>query len=403
MILPKKQRTPGRVFGDPRPRVLATIPHYRKGRDVIMTHPPTNSYQVLDLFAGPGGWDEGARLVGIEGIVGLELDPDACATAVAAGFARVQCDIREADPAPYAGIIGLIASPPCQTFTDAGKGEGQGSLEDLGRALVLVGDGMPVADAVVAVGLDAADPRSALILEPMRFTRALKPRWIAFEEVCQALPVWETYGDILRRLGYSVWTGILNAANYGVPQSRKRAFLMASLDGTVQPPIPTHAAEADWGLFDERQPWVTMADALGWGPEECRAANLLAPAPARNPDRALWPLHRPATTVVRSFRPDVIATPGYRQAGDGPRQNQPGSIGVSPEQMCVLQGIRTDYPFIAKGATKRLSLIGAVVPPPWASAILAPLVAMSASACVECGNDDPCAGWHLCSDCLEAA
>lgn len=365
----------------------------------IATLPP----YILDLFAGPGGWDEGLRLIGVHDVLGLELDPDACATAIAAGFMRVQCDIRKADPLAYLGVVGLIASPPCQTFTDAGKGEGQASLDDLAMALVLVADGMDVAAAVVECGLDASDPRSALILEPLRFIRALRPRWIAFEEVTQALPVWETYADILRRQGYSVWTGILNAADYGVPQKRKRAFLMASLDGLVQPPVPTHAKEADWGLFDDREEWVTMADALAWGPEECRAANLNAPPAAHDPDRALWPLHRPATTVVRSFRPDVIAAPGYRQAGDGPRQNTPGSVAVTPEQMCTLQGIRTDYPFTAKGETKRLSLIGAVLPPPWAAAILRPLVEMSASACRECGNDDPCEGYAYCSDCMEAA
>lgn len=358
---------------------------------------------VIDLFAGPGGWDEGLRLIGVHDVLGFEHDPDACETAIRAGFQRVQIDVRKVEPLAYLGVVGLIASPPCQTFTDAGKSEGQASLDDLRRALVLVADGMAVADAVVAVGLDEADPRSALILEPMRFAVALKPRWIAFEEVTQALPVWETYADILRDLGYSVWTGILNAANYGVPQSRKRAFLMASLDGTVTPPVPTHAAEADWGLFDEREPWVTMAEALGWGPEECRAHNLNAPEPAHDPDRALWPLHRPATTVVRSFRPDVIASPGYRQAGDGPRQNQPGSIGVTDEQMCVLQGIRTDYPFTANGANKRRSLIGAILPPPWAAAILGPLVEMSKSACRECGNDDPSEGFAYCTDCMEEA
>ena len=358
-------------------------------------------YHFIDLFAGPGGWDEGMRLLNVEGGIGLELDADACETAIRAGFMRERCDIRTVDPRRFLGIVGLIASPPCQTFTDAGKGEGQASLDDLCHALVLVADGMPCAEAAAACGLDAGDPRSTLVLEPMRFIRALRPRWVAFEEVVQVLPVWEAYADILRRLGYSVWTGLLNAANYGVPQSRKRAFLMASLDGAVHPPVPTHAAEADEGLFDARLPWVTMAEALGWGPDECRAANLLAPEPAHDPDRALWPLHRPATTVVRSFRPDVIAAPGYRQAGDGPRQNTPGSIGVTDEQMCVLQGIRTDYPFTAKGANKRRSLIGAILPPPWAAAILGPLVAMSQSACRECGNDDPCEGYAYCSDCME--
>lgn len=356
---------------------------------------------ILDLFAGPGGWDEGLRLLGVMHVDGLETDPDACATAIAAGFKRTQVDVRKADPRLWLRAVGLIASPPCQSFTDAGKGEGQNSIADLIRALSLVALGWPVDDAVTACDLDDADPRSALTLEPMRYIRVIKPRWIAFEEVVQVLPVWEAYADILRTLGYSVWAGILNAADYGVPQARKRAFLLASLDGVVHPPVPTHAPEADWGLFDERLPWVTMAQALGWGPDECRAANLRAPAPAHDADRALWPLHRPATTVVRSFRPDVIASPGYRQAGDGPRQNQAGSIGVTPEEMCVLQGIRPDYPFTAKGETKRLSLIGAVLPPPWAAAILRPLIALSVVACLECGNDDPCEGYFLCSDCLE--
>lgn len=368
-----------------------------------MTLPP----YALDLFAGPGGWDEGLRLIGVEDVVGLEYDADACATAAAAGHQRVKVDIRAADPAAYLGVVGLIASPPCQTFTDAGQNaggqsEGQNSLAGLTKALEAVADGMLVDAAVASVDLDEADPRSALILEPMRFVRVLRPQWIAFEEVKQALPVWEAYGDILQRLGYSVWTGILNAANYGVPQSRKRAFLMASRDGKVQPPVPTHSVEADEGLFDTRLPWITMAEALGWGPEECRAHNLNAPEGAHDPDLALWPLHRPATTVVRSFRPDVIAAPGHRGFGAPPRQNTPGSIGVTPEQMCVLQGIRTDYPFTAKGETKRLSLIGAVLPPPWASAILRPLVEMSAGACRECGNDDPCEGYAYCSDCMEA-
>jgi DNA (cytosine-5)-methyltransferase 1 len=358
---------------------------------------------VLDLFAGPGGWDEGLNLLGIHDVIGIEQDPDACATAIAAGFMRLQADVRTVDPRQFRGVIGMLASPPCQTFTPAGKGEGQGSLEDLVRALLLVADGTPVADAVVSVGLDAADPRSSLVLEPMRFIRILQPRWIAFEEVVPVLPVWEAYADILRGLGYSVWTGILNAANYGVPQSRKRSFLMASLDYTVTPPVATHAAEADWGLFDERLPWVRMAEALGWDGEDCRLANALAPAAAVDPDRSLWPLHRPATTVVRSFRPDVIAAPGYRQAGDGPRQNTPGSIAVTPEQMCVLQGIRTNFPFTAKGATKRLSLIGAILPPPWAAAILGPLAERTHFACIECGNDDPCIGYARCSDCMEAA
>jgi DNA (cytosine-5)-methyltransferase 1 len=74
--------------------------------------------------------------------------------------------------------------------------------------------------------------------------------------------------------GYPTWTGVLHAEQYGVAQTRRRAILMASLDGPVTPPAPTHArynprkerlataAEA------ELLPWVSMADALGWGPSD---------------------------------------------------------------------------------------------------------------------------------------
>lgn len=358
---------------------------------------------ILDLFAGPGGWDEGLSLLGIDNVVGIELDPDACATAEAAGHSRIKADIRTVDPVDFAGIVGLIASPPCQTFTDAGKGQGQGSLEALVEALRLVANGSSCDEAAKACGLDAGDPRTTLVLEPMRFIRDLKPRWIAFEEVVQVLPVWEGYADLLKGFGYSTWAGILNAANYGVPQSRKRSFMLASLDVQVSPPTPSHARSADEGLFDVRLPWVTMADALNWDEDACRLHNLNAPEPAHDPDKALWPLGRPATTVVRSFRPDVIAAPGYRQAGDGPRQNTPGSIGVTPEQMCILQGIRTDYPF-SGSPTKQGSLIGAILPPPWAAAILAPLVdSVPAPICHECGNDHATYRQSACLDCLEIA
>jgi DNA (cytosine-5)-methyltransferase 1 len=211
----------------------------------------------------------------------------------------------------------------------------------------------------------------------MRFIVAKRPRWIAMEEVKQVLPVWEVYASILRRLGYSCWAGRLNAANFGLPQARKRAFFLASLDGQVHPPQPTHAEQADEGLFDSRLPWVTMAQALDWSAEDCIAANKRAGEKAYDPTLAMWPLSRPATTVVRSFRPDVIAAPGYRTLGSASRQNAPGSVAVTPEEMCILQGIRTDYPFTAPSAGKKLSLIGAVLPPTWAAQILRPLISLS--------------------------
>lgn len=103
-----------------------------------------------------------------------------------------------------------------------------------------------------------------------------------------------------------------------------------------------------------------MAQALGWS--ETPPDDLTA-----------WAWRRPATTIVRSFRPEIVAAPGFRLKGDPSRQNAPGSIECSLDQLCTLQGLRTDYPF-AGAAGKQLNLVGAILPPPWAAAILSPLL-----------------------------
>jgi DNA (cytosine-5)-methyltransferase 1 len=63
-----------------------------------------------------------------------------------------------------------------------------------------------------------------------------------------------------------VWTGVLNAADYGVPQTRRRAILIASRVRDVSAPDPTHTQTPGGDhLFGEALPrWVSMADALGW-------------------------------------------------------------------------------------------------------------------------------------------
>ena len=83
-----------------------------------MTIPAT----TVDLFAGPGGWAEGLRLLGLTE-AGLERDAAACATRVAAGHRMtVRCDVAAYPTAPFAGRARtVIASPPCQAWSRAGK------------------------------------------------------------------------------------------------------------------------------------------------------------------------------------------------------------------------------------------------------------------------------------------
>lgn len=225
---------------------------------------------ILDLFAGPGGWDTGLRYAGHAGfIVGIEHDAAACATAVAAGHPRIRADVATYPTAPFVGKVdGLIASPPCQAWSSAGERRGERDKAAVFRRMLAYAAGLAPSEH------RWADERSALTAEPIRWVVDLLPRWIAFEQVPAVLPLWQYAAELLRVLGYQAWAGVLSAEQYGVPQTRKRAILIARRDGLpVGPPTPTHqayragrdVATAPDLFGDPLPPPVSMAQALGWG------------------------------------------------------------------------------------------------------------------------------------------
>ncbi|WP_406186139.1 DNA cytosine methyltransferase [Streptomyces sp. NBC_01006] len=223
---------------------------------------------VFDLFAGPGGWSHALAVLGVRD-VGLEWDKWACKTRVRAGQLTIRTDVAAYPVWPMVGRTdGFIASPPCQAWSMAGKRLGLVDQPLVHQAVADLADGR---DTRVKLLAACKDPRSLLAAEPMRYLHALhsagEPEWIAMEEVPDVLPLWRQYAVILRGWGFSVWTGILNAADYGVPQTRKRAILLASRTRTAEPPLPTHAQAAEpESLFGPgREKWVSMAEALGWG------------------------------------------------------------------------------------------------------------------------------------------
>jgi len=216
---------------------------------------------AIDLCAGIG-WSVATRSLGISEL-GIEIMPEAIATRDAMGC--VTQDVSIADlPDSFCTQAPLqIAGPPCQTFSPAGNGEGRRALgEVLHRVAVFGSTG-------VLVRGGSGDPRTWLVLEPLRLAVHGMPTFIVWEQVSPVLPVWEACAVVLRSAGYSVWTGNLYSEQYGVPQTRKRAFLIARLDGKVAaPPVPTHSRyhnrtpdKMDPGVL----PWVSMAQALGWG------------------------------------------------------------------------------------------------------------------------------------------
>lgn len=223
---------------------------------------------ILDLFAGPGGWSHALTVLGARDI-GLEWDTWACKTRARAGQLTIQTDVARYPVWIFSGrVLGLIASPPCQAWSMAGKRLGLVDQPLVHQAVTDLAAGRDTRQQLLAA---CADPRSLLAAEPMRYLHALnvvgEPEWVAMEEVPDVLPLWKQYAAVLRTWGFSVWTGILNAADYGVPQTRRRAIFLASRVRTAEPPPPTHAqiTEPESLFGPGRARWVSMAEALGWG------------------------------------------------------------------------------------------------------------------------------------------
>lgn len=211
--------------------------------------------KTLDLFAGPGGWDEGARLLGVNlGIVGYELSAEACATAVAAGHRREHVDVRSLDLADFVSTSGAIMSPPCPTFSDAGRRTGRGA--DYQRVLdvwTAIGWGVEMHEAMTAVD-DVQDPRTALLAFAGAWALALPSlEWLVMEQVPAVEFAWEDLAAELSAAGWE-WADVfrVEASDYGLPSRRKRVFLTARRHTPGQ------------GGVGLPQCQVSMAEALGW-------------------------------------------------------------------------------------------------------------------------------------------
>lgn len=387
---------------------------------------------VIDLFAGPGGWDLGARALGIDPL-GIEWDDAACETRQAAGLRTMQADVAglsprgvaaEFTPWPMEPLWGLIASPPCQAWSMAGKGGGRRDKDHVVRC---AGELVAGADTRAEHAEQCEDPRSILVVEPLRWALALQPEWVAFEQVPPVLELWSMFAQILALRGYSTWTGVLEAERYGVPQTRERAILLARRSGAVAPPRPTHQRYVpgepqrhDHTLDGEILPWVSMADALGWdggalrlnrgegmldrhGPRrdtpmrepapcitsKARSASwvlrtgqlsrvgggvkeyerpMTEPAPTvLTTARCGWVFDRPATTVAGDPR---IWPPGHKKNADDERAGRDGygdragtdAVRVTIEQASILQTFPPDYPWQGT-KTKQFEQVGNAVPP----------------------------------------
>lgn len=169
--------------------------------------------RAIDLFCGAGGSSWGAREAGVEIVAGFDRWDLALRT-FQDNFpeaAIYRGDLRRISARKVARELGridlIIASPECRGHTPA-RGNRQPPADSTGTAF-----------------------------EVVRFARALRPRWIVIENVPH-MRSWNRYPEFLVRLeslGYIIREQVLDSRDFGVPQSRKRLFIMCDRD--CVPPV----------------------------------------------------------------------------------------------------------------------------------------------------------------------
>jgi DNA (cytosine-5)-methyltransferase 1 len=220
----------------------------------------------VDLFAGPGGLDVAAHWLGLD-VDGIEWDANACATRQEAGLRTWQGDVRDYNPSNFKTATVLAGGPPCQTYTVAGDGAGRRALEQVLKFVKRMAAGEDVKEDLVHL----KDERTGLVLEPLRwaldaFKNGHPYEAIVLEQVPAVLPVWYAVREALEGIGYKADCGILHTEMFGVPQTRRRAILIARRDRKPSLPTPTHRlyrkgvppSQGDPSLL----PWATMGEAV---------------------------------------------------------------------------------------------------------------------------------------------
>lgn len=175
----------------------------------------------VDLFCGAGGLTHGFVLEGVPVVAGIDLDPACRFPYEANNQARfIQRDIREVTEDELKALFGdadlkiLAGCAPCQPFSTYAQ-----RYEPDGRK-----------------------GRWGLLYEFARLAKGSKPDVVTMENVPTVAKhdVFHDFVDTLERLGYHVWSDVVDSSRYGVPQMRRRMVLLASRHGPIEMIAPTH-------------------------------------------------------------------------------------------------------------------------------------------------------------------
>ena len=207
---------------------------------------------VLDLFCGCGGMSWGLARQGFDIVAGI----DTCSFALDTfrlnlpESVGIDADLTTLDPIVLEKLLCsrqkntldcIVGGPPCQGFSKN----------------------------VPAQYRFLGDPRNQLFKEFLRFVDYFRPKVVVIENVAE---IYNAYGGAVREeilssldgFGYSAVARVVNAADYGVPQRRRRCLFLASKTG-VAPVFPAETngvASYEQELFSTYQPYVSAWNAI---------------------------------------------------------------------------------------------------------------------------------------------
>jgi DNA (cytosine-5)-methyltransferase 1 len=204
--------------------------------------------RCIELFAGAGGAALGLEAAGVHHLALVERDPDACAVLRAAGLGPVvEADVRDLDT--IQSVAGpscdlLWSSWPCQPFSSAGLRMG---AQDKRNGWPWTVDAIDRFQPAWFMGENVRGLLSHTGICPQPHPEPDRCPRCYFDAIIM--------GDLRARFAHVGWW-LLDAADFGVPQHRRRVIVWAG-PAPLTPPAPTHGP----GMFT--RPWMSMGEALG--------------------------------------------------------------------------------------------------------------------------------------------
>lgn len=198
------------------------------------------SINVVSLFSGGGGLDLGFIAEGYNIIWAIDNNKNATDTYRANIGDHIICaDINKIDISKIPNADVVIGGPPCQSFSLAGN-------------------------------RNVEDARGQLVWKYIHIIEQVKPKAFVFENVTGLLSAKNSQGEKIiellkvafKEIGYTIEQQVMNAADYGVPQRRKRVLIVGLKNKKFIFPKPTHSED---GINLKR--YVSVEEALGDLPE----------------------------------------------------------------------------------------------------------------------------------------